>query len=153
MPAFSHQSASEKKPLQLSTVMKETARFLRASIPSTISIRVNVESESGLILGDPVQIHQVLMNLCANAAHAVKEKGGVLDLELSDFSVPASEARPDGMKPGLYVKLVVRDTGIAMPPEVLDRVFDPSLRRRSLRREQGSASQSCMASSRDTTAT
>ena len=125
MLTFSRQSASEKKPLQLSTVMKETARFLRASIPSTVSIRVNVESESGLILADPVQIQQVLMNLCTNAAHAMKEKGGILDLELSDFSVLAPETGLDGMKPGLYMKLVVRDTGTGMPPEIVDRVFDP----------------------------
>ena len=125
MLAFSRQSVPEKKPLQLSAVVKETARFLRASIPSTISIRANVENESRLILGDPVQIQQLLMNLCTNAAHAMKEKGGVLDLELSDFSVSASEARPDGLEPGIYMRLVVRDTGIGMPPEVIDRIFDP----------------------------
>ena len=125
MLTFSRQTEQEKKPLQLSAIVKETGRFLRASIPATISIRVNVESESGPVLADPVQIQQVVMNLCTNAAHAMREKGGVLDLHLSDFSVAPSEAKSDGMKPGLYIKLVVRDTGIGIPPEVINRIFDP----------------------------
>ena len=125
MLTFSRQTEQEKKPLQLSTIVQETGRFLRASIPAMISIRVNVESESGTVLADPVQIQQVVMNLCTNAAHAMREKGGVIDLRLSDFSIAPSEARSDGMKPGLYIKLVVRDTGIGIPPEVINRIFDP----------------------------
>jgi len=125
MLTFSRQTEQEKKPLQLSAIVKESGRFLRASIPATISIRVSVESESGPVLADPVQIQQVVMNLCTNAAHAMREKGGVLDLHLSDFSVAPSEAKSDGMKPGLYIKLVVRDTGIGIPPGVINRIFDP----------------------------
>ncbi len=125
MLTFSRQTEQEKKPLQLSTLAKETARFLRASIPTTISIGVDVESESGPVLADPVQLQQVLMNLCTNAAHAMKEKGGALDLTLSDFSMAPSEGTPGGMKPGFYIKLVVRDTGIGIPPELLNRIFDP----------------------------
>jgi CheY-like chemotaxis protein len=125
MLTFSRQTDQEKKPLQLSTIVQETGRFLKASIPATISIRVTVESESGPVLADPVQIQQVVMNLCTNAAHAMREKGGVLDLHLSDFSVAPSEARSDGMKPGQYIKLVVRDTGIGIQPEVINRIFDP----------------------------
>ncbi len=125
MLTFSRQTEQEKKLLQLSAIVKESGRFLRASIPATVSIRVNVESEPGPVLADPVQIQQVVMNLCTNAAHAMREKGGVLDLHLSDFSVAASETRSDDMKPGLYIKLVVRDTGIGIPPEVINRIFDP----------------------------
>jgi two-component system cell cycle sensor histidine kinase/response regulator CckA len=125
MLTFSRQAEQEKKPLQLSMLVRETGRFLRASIPATISIAVNVVSESGPVLVDPVQMQQVLMNLCTNAAYAMKEKGGMLDLTLSDFSVAPSDARPDGLKPGSYIKLVVRDTGIGMAPEVIPRIFDP----------------------------
>jgi PAS domain S-box-containing protein len=121
--AFSRQTEQEKKPLQLSSVVKETAKLLRATTPSTISVRVIVLSESGLILGDPTQIYQVLMNLCTNAVHAMQEKGGALDIELADFSVPASAS--DGMKPGLYMSLTVRDTGAGIPPDIVDRIFDP----------------------------
>ena len=125
MLTFSRQTPQEKKPLLLSTIVNETARFLRASIPSTISIRVNVESESGLILADPVQIQQVLTNLCTNAAHAMREKGGTLDIALSDFSVAPSNGDPHGIAPGLYMRLTVRDTGVGIPREIVDKIFDP----------------------------
>jgi PAS domain S-box-containing protein len=122
---FSRQTEQEKKPLLLSSIVKETVRFLRASIPSTVNIRVNTKQESGAVLGDPTQIQQVLMNLCTNAAHAMQEKGGPLDIEVSDFSVSPSDGSPHGIEPGLYVKLAVRDKGVGMPPDIIDRIFDP----------------------------
>ena len=125
MLTFSRRTEEEKKPLQLSSIVKETVKLLRPSIPSTISIRVSVKSESGLILGDSVQIQQVLMYLATNAAQAMREKGGVLDVELSDFSVAPSGRNPHAIEPGAYMKLLVRDTGIGMPPEVVDKIFDP----------------------------
>ena len=82
-------------------------------------------SESGLILADPTQIQQVLMNLCTNAAHAMREKGGSLDIELTDYSVSPSNGDPHGIKPGLYVRLTVRDTGTGIPPDIMDKIFDP----------------------------
>ena len=109
----------------MSSIVKETVKLLRATTPTTISIKVNTLSESDLILGDPTQIQQVLMNLCTNAAHAMREKGGALDIELSDYSVSPSNGNPDGIKPGLYVKLTVRDTGTGMSPDIMDKIFDP----------------------------
>ena len=85
-----------KETPRFGSIVMETVKLLRASIPSTISIRVNIRSESGMVLGDPVQMQQVLMNLCTNAAHAMREKGGVLDVELSDFSVSPSNGIPTG---------------------------------------------------------
>jgi CheY-like chemotaxis protein len=76
-------------------------------------------------MGDPTQVQQVLMNLCTNAAYAMREKGGVLDIELSDFSVARSDGDPHGIEPGLYMKLSVRDTGSGIPHDIIDRVFDP----------------------------
>ncbi len=125
MLTFSRQTEQEKKPLRLSSIVKESVKLLRASIPSTISIRVGVKSESGVILGDPVQIQQVLMNLATNAAYAMRDKGGALDIELSDFSVSPSNGNSDGIEPGLYMKLSVRDTGVGIPPDIVDRIFDP----------------------------
>jgi len=98
---------------------------LRASIPTTIDIRVDVKNGSDLILGDPVQIQQVLMNLCTNASYAMQELGGTLDIHLSDHSVPPSNADPQGMKPGPYVKLIVRDTGTGISSDIMDKIFDP----------------------------
>ena len=126
MLTFSRKTGQEKKPLRVSSIVKETVKLIRATTPTTISIRVaDTLSGSGLILGDPTQMQQVLMNLCTNAAYAMREKGGVLDIELSDFSVPPSNGDPHGMKPGLYVKLTVRDTGYGIAPDIMDKIFDP----------------------------
>jgi PAS domain S-box-containing protein len=124
MLAYARQTEQEKKPVRLSSIVAETVEFLRASTPSTVKIKVAAKSESGPILGDPTQIQQVLMNLCTNAVHAMQEKGGVLDIEFSNFSVPASHGS-HGMKPGPYMRLIVRDTGKGIPPDILDRIFDP----------------------------
>jgi CheY-like chemotaxis protein len=125
MLQFSRKTEQDQKPVVLSSLVKETVKLLRASIPSTISINVAVKSESGLIMGDPVQIQQVLMNLSTNAAYAMREKGGVLDIELSDFSVARPNASSSGMESGLYMKLVVRDTGSGIAPDIMDKIFDP----------------------------
>jgi len=126
MLAFSRQSEQEKKPLRLSGVVKETVRLMRATTPATIAIRVKTLSESGPVLGDPTQMQQVLMNLCTNATHAMREKGGFLDIELSDFTVlESNDNSPHGITPGLYMKLTVRDTGDGIPPGIMEKIFDP----------------------------
>jgi CheY-like chemotaxis protein len=108
----------------LSAIVTETVKFLRASTPATIDIRVATRSESGLVLGDATQIQQVIMNLATNAAHAIGQDSGLIDMELSDFTVTASKG-PKGMKPGSYLKLSVRDTGKGIPPDIMDKIFDP----------------------------
>jgi PAS domain S-box-containing protein len=125
MLTFSSQSEHEKKPLRMASIVDETVKLLRASIPTAISINLNVRSESGLILADPIQVQQVLMNLCANASYAMRDKGGALDIELSDFSVGSSDGNARGVEPGLYTKLMVRDTGTGIPAWIKDRIFDP----------------------------
>jgi two-component system, cell cycle sensor histidine kinase and response regulator CckA len=121
---FSRKTEQQRVPLQLGSLVKEVTKLLRASIPSTISIDVKIDAKPGLILGDPIQIQQVLMNLCTNAAHAMRERGGALDIELSNYSVSPSKG-PDGMKSGPYLKLVVRDTGAGIPADIMDKIFDP----------------------------
>jgi signal transduction histidine kinase/ActR/RegA family two-component response regulator len=124
--AFSRQSEEEKKPLRISTIIKEALKLLRASLPTTIEIRQNLESESGAVLANPTQIHQVLINLCTNSAQAMQEKGGVLEVSLedADLDLEATASNP-GLKPGAYVKLTVRDTGSGIAPEIGERIFDP----------------------------
>jgi CheY-like chemotaxis protein len=122
---FSRKAEQEKKPVLLSGIVEETVGFVRATTPATINIRVNGMRESGFVLGDPTQIQQVLMNLCTNATHAMQEMGGVLDIELSDFRVSSSNGNPPDIEPGLYMKLTVRDTGIGISPDIIDRIFDP----------------------------
>ncbi len=125
MLTFSRQAEQEKKPLRMSSILKESVKFLRASMPTTISIRLIVASESGVIMADPVQIQQVITNLCTNASYAMRQKGGVLEIELSDFSVGPGSGYPYGIEPGLYMRLTVRDTGIGMTQNVKERIFDP----------------------------
>ena len=124
MLTFSRKTEQEKKPLQLSGIVEETTTFLRASIPTTVRIKTDVRS-TGLIFADPTQMRQVLTNLCTNASYAMREKSGVLDIELSDHSISPSNGDPHGVKPGRYVRLIVRDTGAGMSADVMDRIFDP----------------------------
>jgi signal transduction histidine kinase/ActR/RegA family two-component response regulator len=123
---FSRQSEEERKPLRISTVIKEALKLLRATLPTTIEIRQNLESESDTVLANPTQIHQVLINLCTNSAQAMREKGGVLEvsLEEADLDLEAAAPNPD-VKPGGYAKLTVRDTGSGIAPEIVERIFDP----------------------------
>lgn len=125
MLQFSRRTEQEKKPLPLGSVAKETVKLLRASIPATVSIRTNVGNESGCVWADPVQVQQVIMNLCTNAAYVMRDTGGVLDLDVSDFVVSSAEADTYGVKAGAYIKLAVRDTGPGIPPEIVGRIFDP----------------------------
>lgn len=122
---FSRQGEQELKPVQMSLIIQEPLKLLRASIPSTIDIRQEIRSNS-VVLADPTQIHQVLMNLSTNAAHAMREKGGTLGVELSDFSFSSPFETPhQDMNPGSYVKISISDTGCGMEPKIMGRIFDP----------------------------
>ncbi|MCJ7539343.1 MAG: PAS domain S-box protein, partial [Desulfobacterales bacterium] len=122
---FSRQSDQEQKPVNVQLIAKEALKMLRASIPSTIEIKQNIQSQA-LVMGDSTQIHQVLMNLCTNAAHAMNDKGGVLTVDLVDIELDLEfiSDYPE-LKPGAYINLTVTDTGYGMAPDVLDRIFDP----------------------------
>lgn len=123
--AFSRQADYERRPVQVRLIVNEALKLLRASIPATIEIRQNLLSNS-LVLGDPTQIHQILMNLCTNAQHAMAESGGVLEVGLMDVDIGAAFAaeNPD-ITPGRYLCLTVRDTGHGMSPELIKRLYDP----------------------------
>ena len=122
---FSRQADQEQKPVQLKLVVKEALKLLRASIPSTIEIEQIVESDS-LVLGDPTQIHQVFMNLCTNATHAMRDKGGVLSVSLADENLDSeSISNHPVLKLGAYINLTVADTGHGITPDDLKKIFDP----------------------------
>lgn len=124
--AFSRQSEEERKPLQIGHTVKEVLKFMRASLPTTIEIRQQVDTDIGYVMADPVQIHQVVMNLCTNAHHAMTDKGGVLDVRLTSCALGTRQAvlRPP-LKPGPHVKLTVKDTGHGMERAVMEKIFDP----------------------------
>jgi PAS domain S-box-containing protein len=124
--AFSHQTEQEYCPVQVGIIIKEALKLLRASLPTTIEIHHDIVKNVGLVLADPTQVHQVLMNLCSNAAHAMREKGGLLEVSLReiDLNFPEEGLHPH-LEPGRYLKLVVGDTGHGMTRETLERIFDP----------------------------
>ncbi|MFH1114986.1 MAG: response regulator [Pseudomonadota bacterium] len=123
---FSRETEQEKRPTYVTPIMKEAVKFLRATIPTTIEITESIRGDIGTILADPTRIHQVLMNLCTNSAHAMRETGGVLDIRM-DGVVLGSDRPIDlaDLTPGEYLRLAVRDTGHGMPPEVMQRMFEP----------------------------
>ena len=113
-------------PVEIGALVKEAVKFLRASIPATIEIRHRIAGESCISLADPSQIHQVLVNLCANAAHAMEEKGGVLAIDLETVELDSSVAMDHrDLRPGRYVKLSVSDTGHGMDATTLEHIFEP----------------------------
>ncbi len=125
MLTFARQGEQEKTALQVSSVIEETVKLLRPSIPATVGIGLDVHGEPGFVLGNPAQIRQVVVNLCNNAARAMQRSGGRLDIELGDFFAAPGEEALTGMKPGAYLRLTVRDTGVGISPEDVDRIFDP----------------------------
>ena len=123
---FSRQSCQERKPLKVQFLIKEALKLLRATIPSTIEIVARVDEDCGHIKGDPTQIHQVIMNLCTNAYHAMQETGGTLEVELKEVDINyENSVERVGMKVGRHLELTVKDAGHGMQPEVLERIFEP----------------------------
>lgn len=123
--AFSRQSGQGKKPTSMHRAIVEALDLFRATIPSTIEIRHSLMTEA-LVLADPTQLHQVVINLCTNAEYAMRETGGILEISLEDFEVTEENLRSvSGLQLGPHVRFTIQDTGTGMSPEVLERMFDP----------------------------
>ena len=124
--AFSRKSEQDKKIIFLTPIIKEVLKLLRASLPTTIEIKLNIEPNLDAIFADPTQLHQVMMNLCTNSAHAMGDKGGILAVNLHNvnLNIEAAAQYPE-LNPGLYVKLSISDTGCGMNAATMQRIFDP----------------------------
>ena len=123
---FSRQKEQLRRPEEITPIIKEGLKFLRATIPKNIEIREHIDAPSALLLADATQIHQVLINLCSNAAHAMRRKGGILEVSLSQVEADADmTAQYMDLSVGPYIRLTVSDTGHGMDPEVRERAFDP----------------------------
>lgn len=120
---FSRQEKREKEPLQVSLIVKEVIKLLRSSLPATIEVITKMEADKTFILADPTQIHQLLMNLCTNANHAMKDKGGTLEVRLTEEMVEAGLYKE--LKAGPHLRLSISDTGYGIKPEILDKIFEP----------------------------
>jgi len=123
---FSRQDEKELKPLQVGSQIKEALKMLRSSLPTTIEIVSVVSSQVDNVMADPTQIHQIVMNLCTNAAQAMEETGGRLNVGLSQVTLNEEDVRlHPGLRTGTYAKLSVQDTGAGIPAGIVDKIFDP----------------------------
>jgi len=123
---FSRQEEQKKEPVQIRLIVGEVLKLLRASIPSTIEFKLDIQKGTGVILADPIQIHQVLMNLCANAAHAMTKKGGALSITLANRDIDNACAKQfSDLSPGPYVLLTVADTGHGIDEATVEKIFNP----------------------------
>jgi signal transduction histidine kinase len=125
--SFSREQEVERKPIQANIVVEEVLKLIRAALPTTIEIRKEIRSTRDTILADPTQIHQILMNLCTNAHHAMRETGGSLTVALDNESLDNAkiETRNLTLPPGDYLKMTVADTGKGIPAEWINQIFDP----------------------------
>jgi CheY-like chemotaxis protein len=123
--AFARRSDDRVKPIQLRTIVKETIKLIRSTFPATIHIEQNIVSDAS-VLGNPTQIHRVLMNLCTNAGHAMAQSGGVLRIDLIDRDADAAGgSRYPELAAGHYLILSVADTGRGIPADILPSIFEP----------------------------
>lgn len=125
--AFSRQTEVKRIPMQLQPLLKEVAKMLRSTLPASIEIHHEFDPKSGYILADPTQVHQILMNLCTNAYHAMEQTGGRLNIELKSICLEKSTQQQLALllSPGEYLHLIVSDNGTGIRPEVLGKVFEP----------------------------
>ena len=123
---FSRQVDFDKKPLRLDNVIREILKLVRASFPSNIEIKQELNENCGTVMADATQMHQIIMNLCTNAYHAMMRNGGVLSIRLDKITV-GSEQIDSGLKiqEGTYVRLTVSDTGHGMDKRTVKRIFEP----------------------------
>ncbi|MCX5876290.1 MAG: PAS domain S-box protein [Deltaproteobacteria bacterium] len=122
---FSRKTERLRQPFLMAPLVKETLKMLRASIPATIAIEERITAVDSRVLGDPSQLHQVIINLCTNAFHAMEEQGGTLSITLDSVQLGREEAAGLGGGEGRYVRLIVADSGCGMSPIIQNRIFEP----------------------------
>ncbi|MEN8257925.1 MAG: PAS domain S-box protein [Thermodesulfobacteriota bacterium] len=125
--AFSRQTDEDYRLVNIDLLVNEILKLLRASLPSTITIKKNIAPNCGICLADPTQIHQVIMNLCTNAKHAIGNEIGSLSVGLSEIEITSPESMADRplLEPGTYLDLAISDTGCGMDQVTLSKIFDP----------------------------
>ena len=123
---FARKGPDNRIILRASLVVKEAVKFLRSTIPTTIDIRCEINTEHDAIFANPTQINQIVMNLCTNAAHAMKEKGGIIEVILDNTDVRQdAQTGAQDLNPGRYLTITVRDTGAGISPHIMDKIFEP----------------------------
>jgi CheY-like chemotaxis protein/two-component sensor histidine kinase len=123
--AFSRQEKNELSRMKIQPIVKEALKLIRSTIPATIAINQRLHAGCGPVKADPVQIHQIIMNLATNAYHAMVEKGGTLTVSLKEIQVDSSDPVSPDLQAGSYACLSVADTGTGMEKETAEKIFDP----------------------------
>ncbi len=124
--SFSRQDETEYILLQPASTVDKAIAMLRPTLPSTIEFIQDIDTETGLIFADPTQIHQIMMNLCTNAFHAMEETGGRLEISLKEIDLSWQDMTHESeVDPGTFIQLSVCDSGPGMTQEVKDKIFDP----------------------------
>ncbi len=123
---FSRQGAQDKVALKVQPLMKEALKLLWASLPGNVVIEERFDLDEGVLVADPSEMQQLLLNLCTNAAHAMRPDGGTLGVTLEPHEPTLAELeRYPALSPGAHLRLRVKDTGPGIKPEIRDRIFDP----------------------------
>jgi PAS domain S-box-containing protein len=121
---FSRQMDRDVGPIHLHLIVREALKFIRASLPTTIDIQQNVNIDAGVVTANSTQIHHLLVNLCTNSAHSMRDTGGMLRVELQPFEVDEATANAN-LTAGSYARLSVSDTGPGMDEQTKERMFEP----------------------------
>ncbi len=123
---FSRQTETVRQPVRLSLLIQDALTFLRASLPATIDIRHNLLDTGDTILADPVQLRQIVLNICVNAEYAMRQTGGILEINTDRIEIDETlaQAHP-ALKPGPHLCLIIRDSGYGIAPQVIERIFEP----------------------------
>jgi len=123
---FSRKSQEERKPVLLYPVIQEAVKLLRSTIPTTIEIKQKINGTTGMVNADSTQMHQIVMNLCTNAAHAMPETEGVLEIELSSVVITQESMREyNDISPGPFLELKISDTGTGIDSKIINRISEP----------------------------
>ncbi|MGE5339858.1 MAG: PAS domain S-box protein [Candidatus Omnitrophota bacterium] len=123
--AFSRKDERKREPVYLAKIMVEALQLLRSTLPTFIEIRSHIPKGLGPVLANSTQVHQVIMNICTNAAHAMMEKGGVLEIALSEVTLNGEAIDKKVLEPGKYQVMSFSDTGCGIEPTIAARIFEP----------------------------
>lgn len=123
---FSRKSPHHLQPFSPHLIIREALKMLRASLPTTINMQVDIDNECGKIMADPTNIHQIIVNLCTNSLHAMEDEKGILSITLLRKKISAEEINGEsGVSPGPFIVLEVSDTGHGMDQTMMGHIFDP----------------------------